>query len=117
MRAALWAALTGALTAVPETEPGWLWEAGHVISSVFLAYLIMCLLDVAWMRVRCALSAGSCAYGGVIITTRTETPARDADAELALVQKLPAADLVVWANPATWELLDAVDAHLAGGER
>jgi hypothetical protein len=131
VRAALWAALTGALVAVPETEPGWLWLAGHVLSSVFLAYLLMCLADVAWTRAACALAPGDYAGGGVTITAWTEGPMppggdpnmavlpRQAPApvrEALGVPRLAAGDLVIWANAATWELLDAVDAHLAAAD-
>jgi hypothetical protein len=70
----LWATLTGALVAVPETEPGWLWEAGHVVSSVLLAWLVVALADQLVLRALCALSRGSGAWGQVTVTSEPADP-------------------------------------------
>jgi hypothetical protein len=68
----MWATVSGALVAVPETEPGWLWAAGHVVSSVLLAYLVVALLDQVVMRVLYALARGSGAWGQVTVTSEPE---------------------------------------------
>lgn len=101
----MWATVSGALAAVPETEPGWLWAAGHVVSSVLLAYLVVALADQVAMRVLCALARGSGAWGQVTVTSEPAArPEPSGEVREALGVPpggtLTAGDLVVWAHHA-----------------